>query len=218
MCSSDLYAEDQMFPPPATGFTAPSLPRLPSTSSSFAQILLRRDATTGAVYRVTLDANGNESAVSTDSYDSVFNAASQDGWYFEFPSAGEQLISSPTGRRNFVAFTSVRPVSTSDASCSADPMGTLYAVNAATGLPPRGLLSTIVVNGVTTYVYAAKVQDQVITVVGDSSSPSSASGQTSCGPGKIRARFLGQKTDENGCVEALNMRLQWREISGMKTQ
>jgi len=226
------YPEDQVFPAPSTlptGYTQPSLPSMypVAATPTFAQILLRRSEGangTGNVYRVTINSQGAEVPVASTSLDDVFDPAVHDGWYFDFPSSGEQLISSPKASAQFVSFTSVRPQSSSDLakSCLTDPLGTFYAVNPSTGLPIAGLFSTETIGGVTTVVYGQAVTDQQITITSDRStgnqSGSSGSTATTCGAGRVKARFLGQLTDGNGCVAAANVRLQWREINGMKTK
>ncbi len=231
------YAEDLVFPPPApvngvqSTFTPNVLPSMTNVPDTFGQILLRRSAD-GGVYRVTLDANNHEVPVSAGSVVSAFDPGSQDGWYFDFPGSramsdanadpGEQLIFSPTARRRFISFTSVRPLTTAEraASCSTNPRGTLYAIDPATGQAIPGLLNTVTLGSINTSGYGQLMQDTQITVVGDSSSRPTGTGQpsNSCGAGKVKARFLGQLTDSAGCIDAINLRLQWREIPGMKTK
>jgi type IV pilus assembly protein PilY1 len=209
------FQGDVVFPPAAntTGATLPEL------GGSFLEIVLARDTGgTNNVYRVN---NRVEmTPVAPGAVEASFDPASHAGWFFNFPSSGEQLISSPTARRSFISFTSVRPLSDDDraTSCSTSPNGTLYAIDPSTGQAIRGLLSTTaltVVEGGTTKTlnvtsYGSNTSDQQVTTVGDRST-------STCGAGKIKARFLGEKTDEAGCVDAVNLRLQWREIPGMRT-
>jgi type IV pilus assembly protein PilY1 len=208
------YAGDVVFPPSGSGAA------LPVMGSSFLEIYLARDTATGNVYRLS---GSTASAVAETSTADGFNPASNAGWFFNFPSSGEQLISSPVARRSFISFTSVRPLSDDDraTSCSTSPRGTLYAIDPSTGQAIRGLLgsTTLTTNGtsITTTNYGLDTGDQQITSVGDRVASTGTGAAAACGPGKIKARFLGEQTDAAGCVDALNLRLQWREIPGLRT-
>jgi type IV pilus assembly protein PilY1 len=204
------YPEDQVFPPPdVAGFTAPVLPSL---GARFSELLLRRN-TDGQVYRVKVGASNVEVPVPADSDDVVFNPSINDGWYFNFPSEGEQLISSPTARRSFVSFTSVRSLNSTETqqTCVTDPNGTFYAVNPSTGGAIKGLLKVVTNDSIVSSPYGQGTYgDQEITVT-----PDQTKGTL---PGQINVRLLGNGTDDLGAVPAPNLRLQWREIPGMKTK
>ena len=112
--------------------------------------VLRRDAD-GNVYQVqtndqgeVVTKGGQEVRLADGVSTQEFKPSVHDGWYFEFPSAGEAVLSSPVRRLNFILFTTVRPKSGTERelSCSLDPQGTLYAFSPVTGLPIRNLLST----------------------------------------------------------------------------
>jgi type IV pilus assembly protein PilY1 len=204
------YPEDQVFPPPdVAGFTAPVLPSL---GARFSELLLRRN-TDGQVYRVKVGASNVEVPVPADSDDVVFNPSINDGWYFNFPSEGEQLISSPTARRSFVSFTSVRSLNSTETqqTCVTDPNGTFYAVNPSTGGAIKGLLKVVTNDSIVSSPYGQGTYgDQEITVTSDQTKGTL--------PGQINVRLLGNGTDDLGAVPAPNLRLQWREIPGMKTK
>ncbi len=165
-----------------------------------------------------------------------FDPAVNDGWFFQFPESGEAVLSSPVSRQNFVLFTSVRPQSSSAAaqSCSVAPLGTVYGFNPINGLPVAGLLKPYVIRDASGAVISTVNamgndlgKDQGGIVIRDST-PSNdkkcdANGQNCtpvnrCPAGKIASRFTSAKSDINGCVPANDLRIQWREIPGMKTR
>lgn len=241
------YAEDVIFPPAAER-TAAALPR----SATFLKRLLRRSSD-GFVYQIRTNANGeavdaqgnvvtsrDQEVPLLDNATAVgFDPAVNDGWFFEFPEAGEAVLSSPVSRQNFLLFTSVRPLSdvSSDQSCSTAPLGTVYGFNPINGLPVPGLLKTYVIRdaagNVVSTVNAVGNDlgaDQGGTVARDGSplpkttcDANGANCQTDanaprCAAGKIASRFATVNTDINGCVPANDLRIQWREIPGMKTR
>jgi type IV pilus assembly protein PilY1 len=231
------FEGDQVSPPiaaqDASGqpVAARSLPAL----SNLQEVLLARDAD-GIVYRYTLatDGSGNKVPVPTSDTSAVFNPADADkwgGWFFDFPTSGEQLIFSPVARRTYISLSSVRPLSTTetDASCTEAPKGTFYAFNPGTGRPVRGLLpdATPVPTPSTepssddstsngkSRGYGAETASQRIKDVQDNT------GACGCEKGKVCVRGVegGEPTSEvKGCVPLSNLRLQWRDISGMKTK
>lgn len=189
-------------------------------SAAFQKIELRRNDQ-GFVYRVSVDANGVETPMLFTDVP-AFNPATQDGWYFNFPSSGEAMIFPLLARRDTVFFTSLRPESNEASSCDLAPLSTLFAFNPITGRPVPGLLTTMVVTNPdgtqTSYtVYGANTKDQRLTISLDGREPTSA-GATACPVGKIKVGFLGKNVDANGCAPASSLRIQWREIPGMKTK
>lgn len=240
------YAEDVIFPA-ATESAVVLRPRL----NTFLKRLLRRSSD-GFVYQIrtnasgeALDAQGNvvtsrdQEVPLLDNANAVgFDPAVNDGWFFEFPEAGEAVLSSPVSRQNFLLFTSVRPLSgvTADQSCSAAPLGTVYGFNPVNGLPVPGLLRTYVIRdsagNVVSTVNAVGNDlgtDQGGTVARDGTflrkRVCDSNGencrfedQPRCGAGKIASRFATVNADVNGCVPANDLRIQWREIPGMKTR
>lgn len=185
------------------------------TVNTFVRRVLRRDSD-GSVYQVqTSDEgevvirNGAEVRLADGATTQEFKPAEHDGWYFEFPVAGEAVISSPTRRQNFVLFTTVRPKSGTEreVSCSMEPQGALYAFSPVSGLPITRLLST------TSLLIGKDIADQKVVAVTDASTGTSVN---TGGEGKGRA--LGKGTDEDINFSASNLRLQWREIMGMRTR
>jgi type IV pilus assembly protein PilY1 len=246
------YAEDVIYPVPRDG-TANPLPSVNATravsgvtSNTFMRRVLRRDPTTEQVYQIQLnadgtpklDANGAEMRVSLGLNDATrrFDPAVHDGWYMEFPSAGEAVLSSPARRLNFVYFTTVRPLSAAEGadSCTIAPRGSLFAFDPINGLPVRGLLQ-----GGEMLMGLSTGADQKVIVVTNSSSryrlpctPGTAGcvrdaegnwtreDPPPCPPGQVLGSGLGGAggTSQPLCSSVSNLRLQWREIPGMRTR
>jgi type IV pilus assembly protein PilY1 len=209
------YASDQVSPPPADDTTFVS-PELPVMGTRFNQLVLKR-AASGDVYREVLNDQNQPVPADASQYYTAFDPAQHDGWYFDFPSDGEQLIFSPTSRSSFFSFTSVRPRSSQEltTTCSSDALGTFYAFDGSSGQVPKGLLGTEVVNGVTTQVIGKGTEDTNVSVFRDRSN---GTGTTGTNSGCIKGRLVGSTTDQRICPSATNLRLQWREIPGMKTK
>lgn len=198
------------------------LPRIDGTRTigarsvkTFVKRLLRRDAD-GNVYQVQTDdvgepvlKDGLEVPLVDGLSTQAFKPAENDGWYMEFPSAGEAVISSPLRRLNFILFTTVRPKSSTEReiSCSVGPQGALYAFSPVSGLPIRSLLSE------SSLLMGKDISDQKVIALSDASdgSPVNTGGQT-------KTRGLGTNTDETLNTSASNLRLQWREITGLRTR
>ncbi len=167
-----------------------------------------------------------------------FDPAVNDGWFFQFPESGEAVLSSPLSRQNFVLFTSVRPQGSAEASqsCSVAPLGTVYGFNPINGLPVAGLLKPYVIRDASGAVVSTvnamgndlgKDQGGIVSRDATSFNERScdANGQNCvnkpvprCAAGKIASRFMSANSDINGCVPANDLRIQWREIPGMKTR
>lgn len=222
------YPGDQINPPlvdsSGTVTVVNSLPRIDAertvgtgtaaqTVKTFVVRALRRDAE-GNVTQVQTNAQGN---VETKDGQEVplgdgvvglgFNPAVNDGWYFDFPSVGEGVISTPVRRLNFIVFTSVRPKSGTerDISCTVDPQGALYAFSPVTGLPIRNLLST------TTLLMGKDLPDQKATIVGKGADSVTVGGN-------IGGGALSNKGKQDLNTTASNLRIQWREIMGLRTR
>lgn len=184
------------------------------TVNTFVRRVLRRD-TNGAVYQVQTDDQGRvvlkdgaEVRLAEGTTTQEFKPAEHDGWYFEFPVAGEAVISSPTRRMNFILFTSVRAKAGTEreASCSMEPQGALYAFSPLSGLPISKLLST------TELLFGKDIADQKVIAITDASS-----GVPVSTGGEMTSRGLGNKTDAKINTSASNLRIQWRELMGMRT-
>ncbi len=239
------YVGDRITPPVVNSAGAAVVSRpLPGTDSNrlvssnrFLKIRLARNAA-GQVYQITTK-DGVDVPVESDAF-VAFDPAVHDGWLFDFPSAGEAVISSPVGRQGFVFFTAIRPQVSEATSCDTAPLAAGYAFNPVTALPVRGLLTAATLADKSYDAYAGNVSDSKVIVVSDKVKTSSLNctagapncpttcpaGSTNCpqgppqtcGAGKTKVRILGQKTDASGCVAISTMRIQWREIPGMKTK
>jgi len=181
---------------------------------TFVHRVLRRDAD-GNVYQVKTNDQGDvvleagqEVRLAEGTTTQEFNPAVHSGWYLDFPSSGEAVLSSPVRRLNFILFTTVRPKSgvERDASCSQDPQGALFAFSPVSGLPIRNLLSE------TALLMGKDIGDQKVIVVGDASE-----GSTVNTGGQNTSRGLGKDTDQQLNTSASNLRIQWREIMGLRT-
>lgn len=187
-----------------------------SEVNTFIKRVLRRNQD-GDVYQVETDEKGDvklgrdgqEVPMAGIASAQLFRPAHHDGWYFDFPSAGEMVINSPTRRSNFLIFTTVRSKSDSElaAACSAGAQGALYAFNPVSGLPIQSLFTTDAM------LMGVNVDDWKVTVAGD------ASGGTTYTTGGVSKHIaLGNKKDTGLTSSASNLRLQWREITGMRTR
>jgi type IV pilus assembly protein PilY1 len=223
------------------------------TVSNLQEVFLARDDR-GIVYRYTLskDGSGTKVPVPTSDVSAVFNPADGSkwgGWFFNFPladnaaSSGEQLIFSPVARRTYIAFSSVRPLTNTDASCSEAPQGTFYAFNPSTGRAVKGLLPTATPSeGTSSAAYGSGTESQRSRDIQDRTGSGKdigsacTAGQPNCkcdaagkcrivGPcgcekGQVAVQLLKAAKDGKtcGCVPLSNLRLQWRDLSGMKTK
>ena len=116
------------------------------------------------------------------------------------------------------------------------PLGTVYGFNPINGLPVAGLLKPYVIRDAsgavvnTINAMGNDLRNDQGGIVARDASPLTertcdASGQNCvnkevprCGAGKIASRFMSANADINGCVPANDLRIQWREIPGMKTR
>ncbi len=186
------------------------------TVNTFIRRVLRRDPDTGAVYQVQVNEQGEivldggeEVRVQGNTGTQNFKPAEHDGWYMEFPAAGEAVISSPLRRQNFLLFSTVRPKSETEReqSCTVGPEGTLYGFNPINGLPIRSLL-------------ADGSMDMGISL-GEAQKFSLAAGDQGAGPvvrDKVDYRAVTKTGQVDVGASSSNLRLQWREISGMRTR
>jgi type IV pilus assembly protein PilY1 len=138
----------------------------------------------------------------------------------DFPSGGEQLIFAPIARQNFVAFTSVRPADADDreVTCSTDSRGRFYLFNASTGLTPPGVLG---VTGDSDIVGLDSPDINLDVVLSRQKIIVETEGTkvetNKCGPGKMQALIMGPSVDASFCMPSNNLRLQWRELPGVRT-
>lgn len=219
--------QDTMFPAPASGGNV--LPDLSGTKvkagtgatvSTFLRRVAVRETTgdnAGQVYMaqlnddgtVKVDASNKPVPLGATDVAPRFDPAVNDGWYFEMPSAsdaGEALISSPVSRLNFVLFTTVRAKSSEELSqsCGAGPQGSLFVLSPINGLPIRSIL----MDG--RNLLAVDVSDQRLIAVRD--------GTGGVGTGMNKTRVFGDTEDRELQTPATNLRVQWREIPGLKTK
>lgn len=226
------YEGDQVYPP-----AADSTPRaLPGTgtrtvgSTAFLERLLVRDPTTGSIY-LARRVGANVVPVGSTEVASGFDPSTHDGWFFDFPTGGEAVIASPVNRQTFMLFTTVRPAGDESQSCSVAPLASVYALSPVSGLPVPGLFRQVNItnaDGTTTTSvnpYGVDSNDQRVINVSDGSVRKVCTDGTCvtdatsvCPPGKMKTRRLGASTDANMCAPANQLRIQWREIPGMRTQ
>jgi type IV pilus assembly protein PilY1 len=193
-------------------------------------------AQTNADGTVKTDAQGKAVPLGATDLVTRFDPAVHDGWFFEFPDAGSQgeaVISSPGVRSGYVFFTSVRgqTAQEQEQACAQAPSSTLYALSPVNGLPVNSLL----VNGA--YYLGVPVDDQKLIVVRDRSGETISDGSGStctgtncpaepakpacqCSGGTVALRALGGSggTSQCMCVPATSLRIQWRELPGLRTQ
>lgn len=223
------YPGDLINPPVGTGVgEVNDLPKLDAqrevkdasgqtvTVNTFVKRILRRDDK-GDVYQVqtnelgnlVTDSSGQEVRMTDLVSAQQFKPAVNDGWYFDFPSAGESVINSPVRRLNFLIFTTVRPKSDQEkeAACTVAPQGALYAFSPVSGLPIQSLFGT---EGL---VMGVDVDDLKVTLAGDASG-----GASYTTGGKTKTIALGNKDDRGLTSSASNLRIQWREVTGMRTR
>lgn len=226
------YEGDQVFASPS-GSTPRALPGTGTRtvgSSAFLQRLLVRDSGTGAVY-LARRVGANLVPVGDGEVSGGFDPATHDGWFFDFPTGGEAVIASPANRQTFLLFTTVRPAGDEAQSCSVAPLASVYALSPVSGLPVPGLFQRVNVvhaDGTTTTSvspYGVDSNDQRVINVSDRSVRKRCSGNTCetdptsvCPPGKMKTRRIGASTDADMCAPANQLRIQWREIPGMRTQ
>lgn len=223
------YVGDQVNPAP-TGVPARALPGQGANGmNSFIQRLLVRDAASGLVYLARQE-NGLIVPEPNDAVSSAFNPQTNEGWLFQFPAGGEAVISSPISRQSFMLFTTVRPSLDETQSCSNAPLATVYALSATSGLPVPGLFPTqtiVLPDGSTRQVkvYGVESKDQRVINVNDRSVKQNCTGNdcvedpaSQCPPGKFKTRRIGASTDAKMCAPASQLRIQWREVPGMRTR
>ena len=197
-------------------------------------------AQTNADGTVKRDQQGNPVPLGATDLATRFDPTVHDGWFFSFPdggSQGEAVISSPGFRSGYVFFTSVRGQTSQEQeqACAQVPSATLYALSPVNGLPVNNLL----INGA--YYLGVPVDDQKLIIVRDrsgepSSNPSDGSGSNctagqscpsepnppacQCAIGTVALRALGGSggTSQCMCVPASSLRIQWRELPGLRTQ
>jgi|GEM_PF-411266 len=176
-----------------------------STGSDAGQVFVAQLNDDGTVKR---DASGKAVPLGATDVAPRFDPAVNDGWYFEFPSAGsgEALISSPVSRLNFVLFTTVRDKSADELSqtCGSGPQGSLFVLSPVNGLP----IQSILVDG--RNLLGMDVNDQKLLAVRDGSGDGSS--------GVTNTRVVGNTEDRKLQTPATNLRVQWREIPGLKTK
>lgn len=200
-------------------------------------------AQTNADGTVKRDAQGNPVPLGAVDVALRFDPSIHDGWFFSFPDGGAQgeaVLSSPSVRFNYVFFTSVRgqTAQEQEQACAQVPSATLYALSPINGLPVNNLL----VNGA--YYLGTPVDDQKLIILRDRSDDGSSSssggsgsggGGSGCTPGTtctpdpnpsacsctgatVALRGMGDATSKCMCVPASSLRIQWRELPGLRTQ
>lgn len=163
-----------------------------------------------------------------------FNEATQDGWFMDFPGSSEMLLSNPELRGGLLIFTTVRPKSSDADSCTAAPDASLYAINPFAGQPVADVQGTTTVDGVTRFIAGVAIADQKVRISTDQTrratetrctagSPgcacagSSCTKTASCATGGSHLAVDGASTAASQCTGHLSLRLQWREVPGLRT-
>ena len=137
----------------------------------------------------------------------------KDGWFFNFPSSSEMLLSSPDARSQFMGFTTVRGANTLVNQCFYTPPGRLYAIDPNTGTPGAANLGSYIdsTTGLRVYYFAVDIADQKVTFTRDQTSAitnKSAPVDAAIGGGDTRKSITGVNS---------GFRIQWREIPGLLT-
>lgn len=223
------YVGDQVNPAP-NGVLPRALPGAgPEGMDTFLQRLLVREQDTGLVYLARVQ-NGVVVPEPSDAVASTFNPSSNDGWLFQFPAGGEAVITAPVSRQSFLLFTTVRPSVDETQSCSNAPLATVYGLSATSGLPVPGLFERQTVvqpdgSVVEVKAYGVDSKDQRVINVIDNSTKQKCVGENCeidpnsvCPPGKFKTRRIGASTDAKMCAPASQLRIQWREVPGMRTR
>ena len=161
----------------------------------------------------------------------TLDLSSKDGWYFDFPRASEQVLSSPDVRSKNIAFTTVRRADTTIEQCFYTPPGQQYFINPNSGLPsgPTLGLYTDPITNVTYYIAAIPSSDQKVRIINDRSGRvngggggggggSGGGGSGACPANSFAYRIVGNNSDKLLCVPTNTSRIQWREVPGMKTR
>jgi type IV pilus assembly protein PilY1 len=142
----------------------------------------------------------------------TLNLSIQDGWYFDFPSSSEMLLSSPDARAQFMGFTTVRSANTGVDQCFYTPPGRLWAIDPVTGAPGATNLGRFVdsTTGVEGSYFGVGIADQKVTFSNNRTSAVSSSTVpvTTATGGTTGTNILGISS---------GYRIQWREIPGLST-
>ena len=158
------------------------------------------------------------------------NWNTRDGWYMNFSignattGTSEMLLSMPEYRANSLAFTTVRPPSTTANTCIQAPEPSLFVVDPISGLPSSSAMGTVTVmsGGVETLYtkIGGAVQDQKVRFAVDNTTKTvgGGGGAGSCPAGYSSLRVIGKNSNMNLCFSQGNARIQWREIPGLRTQ
>ncbi|HEX5311362.1 pilus assembly protein [Aquabacterium sp.] len=139
------------------------------------------------------------------------NWTDKDGWYLDFPvttgqqsGTGEMVLSTPVVRSGVLFFTTVWPNGSAESMCQNAPFSTLYALSPTQGLAVHGLLPSGAASA-----FGVNVSDSKILVVSDQT--------VTPGAGKEALRIEGRNWEMSLSPNAVNGRVQWRVIPGLKT-
>ena len=103
--------------------------------------------------------------------------STKNGWYFDFPSSSEMLLSNPDYRSSNIAFTTVRSADTSVERCYYLPPGRFYFFDPVSGLPTGNTLGELA-DG--TLLIGVPSEDQKVRLVTDRSSRVSGPTKVDC--------------------------------------
>lgn len=154
------------------------------------------------------------------------------GWAIDLPGDGEAVLTDPSFDAGVLSFVATRPKNLSD-QCNALPANSLYMVDPIAGLPQRNTQGMQTVDGIQLLVAGKDIADSKVRILGNRRPPPKTSCKPGepgcscqgtecskdaprCGPGQRSLSAIGKGTDATICYSAAP-RLQWREVSGLRT-
>jgi type IV pilus assembly protein PilY1 len=146
-----------------------------------------------------------------------------DGWYVDLPGTSEMIVSNPIRLAQYVAMVSIRP-NADQTSCGGLPEATLYIVNPVTGRPPMMSDSDYLFgNHDGNPVFGISIADQKVSFAFDKTSAKVSPGLVVPSGRSAKFRAIGNgvdpsATDTRGYLRDPALRLQWREIPGLRTR
>jgi len=169
-------------------------------------------STTNLVQRTLTEISAVSGSV-TGTATPTLDLSIKDGWYFNFPSASEMLLSSPDARSQFMGFTTVRSANTAIDQCFYTPPGRLYSIDPNTGTPGAANLGSYIDSstGLRVYYFAVGISDQKVTFSTNRTSAVSSSTVPV-------TTATGGTTGTNISGTSSGYRIQWREIPGLATK
>lgn len=174
---------------------------------------------------------------------SVIDWDTKDGWYWNFPTASEAVLSNPSLNAGVLSFVGVRPVSADEATvaCNASPNASLFTVDPISGKPERNSQGVTTAGTEKILVAGTNFADQKISYasnnplrgrrtirvnctpgtpgcecVGEGDDRKCVKEEAICAPGQRSFIALGGTSDAVVCYSS-TPRMHWREIPGIRT-